>query len=418
MVRKARKSKGTWTNQNHDILGKAQIYRVLASGDVWQFRMWIPDEKKYVRKTLRTKDLETAISRAEKKVFNIHSDVSSGRKLFGINLQSLVDAFLEWRQKDVDVGDITKGRLVTIASQTKHILNYKSPDLKISELDRQSFYEYAVYRKENYPDVQDVTIRNEQATINQMISFGYRTGLIHFDKFEFRKIKISKDKIGKRDIFTMEEYDKLVRFLRSYSSKKACPKEHEQIERLMVRDAVLIGSNALLRVGELWQLKWSDIEQYEEIYDDEEKKLILVYINVRAETSKVKSSRRVISRGGEYFQRLHKRTKPKKTDFIFANVGGTTPLHKNKWYIHWKNLMEGIGIEDYQERKLTWYSLRHFGITMRLKAGNLMSEVAQIAGTSTSHIETHYQHYDDTMARSVAVKNFSIDKRGIILRDD
>ena len=80
--------------------------------------------------------------------------------------------------------------------------------------------------------------------------------------------------------------------------------------------------------------------------------------------------------------------------------------------------MEGIGIEDYQERKLTWYSLRHFGITMRLKAGNLMSEVAQIAGTSTSHIETHYQHYDDTMARSVAVKNFSIDKRGIILRDD
>ena len=61
MVRKARKSKGTWTNQNHDILGKAQIYRVLASGDVWQFRMWIPDEKKYVRKTLRTKDLETAM---------------------------------------------------------------------------------------------------------------------------------------------------------------------------------------------------------------------------------------------------------------------------------------------------------------------------------------------------------------------
>tara|TARA_B100000767_G_C19644255_1_gene483907 strand:- start:542 stop:895 length:354 start_codon:yes stop_codon:yes gene_type:complete len=113
MVRKIRKSKGTWTNQNHDILGKAQIYRVLASGDVWQFRMWIPDEKKYVRKTLRTKDLETAISRAKKEVFNIHSDVSSGRKLFGINLQSLVDAFLEWRQKDVDVGDITKGRLVT-----------------------------------------------------------------------------------------------------------------------------------------------------------------------------------------------------------------------------------------------------------------------------------------------------------------
>ena len=55
MVRKLRKSKGTWTSQNHNILGKAQIYRVLVSGDVWQFRMQIPEEKKYVRKTLSTK---------------------------------------------------------------------------------------------------------------------------------------------------------------------------------------------------------------------------------------------------------------------------------------------------------------------------------------------------------------------------
>jgi hypothetical protein len=38
-----------------DILsGKASIFRVKNSGDVWQFRMWIAEEKKHLRKSLRT----------------------------------------------------------------------------------------------------------------------------------------------------------------------------------------------------------------------------------------------------------------------------------------------------------------------------------------------------------------------------
>ena len=134
-------------------------------------------------------------------------------------MEVLVQKFLEYRKKDVEVGDITHGRWKSIESQTKHILNYKSPELKLSELDRNSFYEYAVYRKQTYPNTQDVTIRNEQSTINQMIGFGYREGLIHFDKFNFRIMKISRDEIGTRDIFTLEEYDKLVQFMRSYVSK-------------------------------------------------------------------------------------------------------------------------------------------------------------------------------------------------------
>lgn len=292
--------------------------------------------------------------------------------------------------KDVNVRDITKGRWDTIKSQTKHILSCKDPSLKITELNRNSFYDYAVWRKEQFPDTKNVTIRNEQATINQMTGYGYRNSLTHFDKFDLRVIKISKDDIGKLDIFTMEEYDRLVRYLRTYVSVKSCPKENQRLERSMVRGTVLIASTALLRVGELWQLKWSDVEQYEPIFDEDEKEMTLVYINVRAETSKIGSFRRVVSRGGEYFQRLHKSPNPEKTDYVFPEIGGDKMLHKNKWYIHWKNLMEGIGIDDYQDRKLTWYSLRHFGITCRLKAGNLISEVAQIAGTSTTQIETHY----------------------------
>ena len=106
--------------------GKVQIYRDLQSGDVWQFRMWVTEEEKYVRKSLRTKDQDTAFQRAEDLVFKTLSDVASGRKIFGTTLQVLIKSFLDYRYKDVEVGNITKGRWKTIESQTKHILNYKS----------------------------------------------------------------------------------------------------------------------------------------------------------------------------------------------------------------------------------------------------------------------------------------------------
>jgi integrase len=437
-MRKGEKeTKVAWSDQFHEILGgKASIFRVKNSGDVWQFRMWIADEKKHLRKSLKTRDLESAVKLAETKVFEIFSDVSTGKKLFGITLQELVDEYLSWRKKDVSGGIITKGRWDTIESQTKHILKYKSPNSKVSELDRISFFDWEQHRKFTTPGTQSVTIRNEQSTINQMIEFGYRKGFCHFPKFDFRKIKMSKDDVGRRSIFTLQEYDKLVYFMRTYTSKKSCETESirqermrtyaskkssetESIrqERLMIRDCVLIASNTMCRVGELWQMKWGDIIGTEDVFDDDEKPISLVKFQVRAETSKVRSSRIVISRGGNYIDRLRKNTKHHEPDdFLFTEVDGTKRLPKRKWYAHWKNLMMGIGIENYQERKLTWYSLRHFGITCRIRAKVPYGDIAEIAGTSSFYIENHYSHYDDEMKIDAAVKNFNIDKNGILFR--
>ena len=78
--------------------------------------------------------------------------------------------------------------------------------------------------------------------------------------------------------------------------------------------------------------------------------------------------------------------------------------------------MSGIGI-DYRARNLTWYSLRHFGITCRLRAGASVFDVSKLAGTSVSFIDTHYGHFDDAMAREVALKNFRYGKDGIAIKD-
>ena len=417
--KRIRKNAGSFQHSNHEILGgKAKVFRVPNSGDVWQFQMWISDEKKYLRKTLKTKDLDTAVQRAETLYLETMSDVKTGRKIFGITLNELCDKYTKWREEDVALGNITAGRLVTIKSQLKHLIAYKGADLKVSGLDRNSCYEYEVWRMKEKPDTQKVTIRNEQATFNHMMKYGYRVGLSHIESLDFRKMVIKADDVGRRDIFQLDEYDRLVRYLRTYVSKRACPDEDERMERMLIRDAILIASNTMLRVGELWQLKWKDIISIDDVFDENEKRISLVTINVRAEISKVRKSRRIPVRGGDYVKRVKARaqhTNPE--DFVFCAIGKNTKVRAHTWYDHWKVIMNAIDIPDYVERQLTWYSLRHFGITCRIRAKVLLSDIAQLAGTSVAHIENTYGHFDDDMLRDASMKNFSVDTYGISHKD-
>ena len=416
MARAYRKSPSATIQQEHDIFdGAAKILRNKASGDVWQFRMWIPEEQKYVRKTLKTRDMQTALERGKALYHETYSDVKTGKKIFGITLAELIDQYLEWRREDAKVGNITKERVVTLQSQLKHMVACKNKSLKLAELDRMSMYDYANGRKLKHSSVRDETIINEQSTFNHMMKFGYRKGLCHINGFEFRKIKIDKDAVIKRDTFSLEEYDTMIKTMRTYVSAKACPDAVEREERLLIRDCILIASNTMLRVGELWQLRWSDIQAFEHIGDEADKDSWLVSIWVRAEISKTRRSRKVIARGGEYFKRLQRRSENVSADdYVFGPISGASTQANERRYGHWAALMQLMGI-DYKARKLTWYSLRHFGITCRIRAGVRMSEIAKLAGTSVTYIEAHYGHIDDQMLKSAALQNFKIMDNGLIL---
>ena len=48
-----------------DILdGEVRVFRTTHSGDVWQMRMYVPEEKKYIRLSLRTRDKDAALKLA------------------------------------------------------------------------------------------------------------------------------------------------------------------------------------------------------------------------------------------------------------------------------------------------------------------------------------------------------------------
>ena len=402
-------------NQKTDakwLLGeRGEIYRMSRSGGIYQCRVWIPTEKKYLRRSLKTTDYETAIGRGEKLILETHSDISSGKKLFGITLGELVDEYLKWRQKDVGVeGGITEGRLGTIKSQCRALLRTKSEKLKVAELDKNSFYDWGQMRRLDNPTIMPITIRNETATIGQIFSFAYREGYSQFPKMIFREVKIPKGDVGKRDIFDREkgEYDRLTSFLRSYVSKKECPDPDERLERNKIRDYIYILSNTCMRTGELRQMTWNDVLGYRDEVDETGRKVCLVKLRIRKETSKVRNERTIIVRGGDYIKRLRSYSPYTEPDnLLFTNKTGTLQLGTRELYKHWDTVMRGIDIPDYSERKLSYYSLRHFGITMRMDAGVPIADVAYISGTSSTHIENHYRHIQDDMMVRGAKRNFN-----------
>ena len=59
---------------------KAVIYQ--NDYDVWQFRIWLADENKYFRQSLRTKDKAKAISDAEEMFEDVRYMKRKGRKVY------------------------------------------------------------------------------------------------------------------------------------------------------------------------------------------------------------------------------------------------------------------------------------------------------------------------------------------------
>ena len=78
--------------------------------------------------------------------------------------------------------------------------------------------------------------------------------------------------------------------------------DEERIIRQIVRHYILIAANSGLRVGEQRQLCWDDIILEERESNGQTK--TLAKITIRAVTSKVRTSRIIYCRGGEYFRRL------------------------------------------------------------------------------------------------------------------
>jgi site-specific recombinase XerD len=388
--------KKSFADEEIAIFDDAVIYK---RGEYWQFRMWLQKEGKYARQSLRTNNRSTAIEKGKEAYLEIFANQKMGKRYFSLTTKEGVKQYIENRQKDVDSKLIVVGRLGTIKTHLEHWLEFIGRDTKLKELAVTDCEDYFYHRtKKTKGNIKQITIQNEQSSINACIKFLFRNHLTHIDKFDFKKLpRLDRNNEAlRRSTFEQREFESLVSVLPVYCNKKRNKlDEGEWLTRQIIRHYILIAARSGLRVGEQRQLRWCDVEVINTIVAEDGEYFPLATIKVRASTSKVRTSRQLMCKGGHYFNRLRKLLKPKaETDLIFS-LDGKTELSKRALLYHFHKIVEMTDIEDRENRDLVPYSLRHYMITERIMKGLSFKSVAEMCGTSITQIERTYYHLND-----------------------
>ena len=370
--------------------------------NVWQFRMWLPKENKYIRQSLKTTFVETAKEKAEELLFEIRGKIKEGKTVTSLTCKDGALKYIKYREQDVKLGTITKGRISTIKTHLEHWLDYIHRDNRIKNLDRSDCLDYFAYRTNKSSPPKLITLRNEQATINAMMNYLFEENEALFQAFRFRKTPeqvVDTNEI-KRQTFTNDEWNALVKAMRTYTKNSNVIDADEMKERLTVRYWILIAANSGMRVGEQRQLKWSDVKLYED------KKKMYAQVSIRRETSKVRQSRVFNMRSGQHFKHLRETQHQLVNDGYVFSMCGAKSMHNKTVYKHFKVLMDLAEIKNWKKRRIVPYSLRHFCITQRRMAGVGYEEIADMCGTSVTQIRKVYWHLNDEVRHTTASKDY------------
>ena len=394
------------------IFDEACVYK---HGEYWQFRMWLAKESKYARKSLRTRSETTAVELARLPTQRFTQISSKARLTFQLPLKRACNSILDFRKRDVELGHIVSGRLATIATHLQHWLSFIGKDTKLKELERTDCENYFYHcQKSTNSKVKQVTVQNEQSTINARIKWLNKNGETHIDGFNFKRLpRLDKGNDAiRRATLTTYEYESLYRVMRTYCAKHNKLDADELKVRKIVQHYVLIAANSGLRVGEQRQLHWNDVQLEKHKINGSEQ--TLARINVRAETSKVRTSRTFLCRNGQYFERLREINKPGSRNELIFTADGENALTKRKFLYHWHKIIELANIPERETRDLVPYSLRHFMITQRILSGLTFRQVADMCATSVAQIEKTYYHLNDEIRITNAVADYRRKEDGTI----
>ena len=404
----------------HDILGgKAVIY--LNDFEVWQFRCWVKGEKKYVRKSLKTKDKQLAIELAEELYIDVNSRVRRGDKIFGAPIAEAIKPFLQHKHGQIGVGDdysIVEGRYKTIETHLRHFVRYIGEKVKITDLDGTFLTKHKVddvetnyVRHRQNEGASDATIKNEMSTIgacfNYLFDEGYTTiRKVRFPKTTKKTYDVDVDLV-KRQTFTIDEYRKFTAALsKSYVAKYNKLDDKEMFDRQLARHYFLFAANSGMRSGEIRQLRWENVE-VETIGGGNSKETKLARVVVPALTTKVRKARIFYCVGAQFIERWGNDWAKHREGLIFSR-DGETELHNSFFNKHFRRVMSLSKIDRVRQKTLVPYSLRHFCITQRVMAGIRFEDVAFMCGTSVKQIEATYYHLNEAMMKRTATARYEM----------
>ena len=419
-------------NFNEDEIALFDNVLVYKRGEFWHFRMWLVNEHKYARFSLKVRNRQSAIDKAEKHYYELKVLEANKKPYFSITTKEGVERYTKQRQIDVEDGIIVKGRLSTIKTHLAHWLKFIGKDVKLKELERMDCYNYSSNRTKTKKGVavSQTTVVNEQSTVNAMMSWLYKNKLTDFESFEFKKLKkIDKgDDDFRRSIFTQDEmtayWESLSRYLdkaiEEYNKDDCYENYVKVITSFYLSFLIMTG----MRRGELLQLRWQDVVQETHRYEDKTHELLKV--TVRAETSKVRRTRKFMIEDMDYYDRFFKIANPKFklqeqekdkarkfSDALIFSTDGYTAITVRAIDYHFKLLLTSAKIANLDKRNIVPYSCRHYFITEKLNSNLTIQAVADMCGTSQNQIQATYYHITKERMITNALARYVV-KDGVI----
>ena len=198
------------------------IFQTAKSGGIWHMRAYIADDGKYHQKSLRTKDKASAIEKATYEHARLLVLKAEGKAIFSPTVYKAVEQYLQHRYDyDVQMDSITVGRWSTIKTHLNWFKAFVNAEYRLDNYTAKALMDYQPFRREK--GAKDVTIANEQATINHFCKWAYDEGFHNIPKYVFPTIKLrGEDRAAiRRATFTDEEYKACYKDLQTWCSKAA-----------------------------------------------------------------------------------------------------------------------------------------------------------------------------------------------------
>jgi len=368
------------------------------------------------RKSTGKRDKNEALDVARKRKLEALSRQQQGLKVRKVKkMFDFIDEFLELESKRIS----TYNRKGYITKETfrikKHHLSllkkfYHDKSIKLEEIDYGKLYEYPVWRRlvdevwNRKPPKTNHTIATELTTLRAYFEYLYRKGYIPRIP-EFQKTYSESLRNNRRDHLNPKEYQQTINTIRAWShSKNITPSQ--SYNRQVIYQAILIMSNACLRIGELRKLKWKDLEPNPNLTKEQQR--VGHLIRIQAESTKTGEPRTVQSPTIKYFQNLRQLAGIPKTKGGFPNVAEEfrdyfviskfnhveKPLGQGTWDRCWQEIKSLCGSRYWKDKNITYYSFRHTGISFAVSRGVPPIQLSNQCGTSLKNISEVYYHHE------------------------
>ncbi|MGV7222423.1 MAG: tyrosine-type recombinase/integrase [Nitrospinales bacterium] len=289
-------------------------------------------------------------------------------------------------QKELDSGYGKKSFVDYIQALNKYFIPYFGKT-HVCNIDIKSIKGFDIWRIEQVKRLlKHSTLNNHNAALRRVLKVAIDRGWIH--AYQVPELKNKGTKSKRRSNFTIKEYLKIMRFMRSWCQKGRT--EKVQLMRELLRDYISILINTGMRHGtETYNLKWKHIETIEH----NGRSYLRIWVNGKT------GERELIARKNvrRYLERIRQRFGYVKCeDYVFRLRNGERSKYLDGTF---QNLLVALGLlNDRHGNARTLYSLRHTYATVQIIAGIDYHKLAKNMGTSIAMLERHYSHLTPTLA--------------------